>query len=65
MEDLVIKTIKRTAINTLKDLDKVKDLGLRQIYKEQAERQLADIEDGIFEMKVDEEDLRELLEEGW
>ena len=65
MEDLVIKTIKRTAINTLKDLDKVKDLGLRQIYKEQAERQLADIEDGIFEMKVDEEELRELLEEGW
>ena len=31
----------------------------------EAERQLSDIEDGIFEMKVDEEELHELLEEGW
>ena len=65
MEDLIINTTKRSAINILKDLDKIDDLRLRQIYKEQAERQLSDIEDGIFEMKVDEEELHELLEEGW
>lgn len=65
MEDLIINTIKRTAINALKDLDKVKDLGLRQIYEDQAERQLTDIKDGTFESKVDEEELHELLEEGW
>ena len=63
MEDLIINTIKRSAINILKDLDKIDDLRLRQIYKEQAERQLSDIKDGIFEMKVDEEELCELLEE--
>lgn len=65
MEDLIINTIKRTAINTLKDLDKVKDLGLRQIYKDQAERHLIDIKNGTLELKVDEEELYELLEEGW
>ena len=65
MEDLIINTIKRTAINTLKDLYKVKDLGLRQIYKDQAERQLTDIKNGNFELNVDEEEVYEFQNEGW